>query len=1189
MPGAQASGTAVPAAVAMNDAAGGGESQRRESAVPDDGESSQLEKNLNCFVRVVATGELVGNALGTLASLWATVVLLGGYRSSLKHVDFWIATAMVFLQAFRVFIGNFKLDSQSLFGSTKAFNGWLINSPFVNMLCRPQKGDEIVLIICVVMTIFDLLPNWGVYALVGSITQTAIGILISRTPLITETMMRQLRRRPKVLWALMLIPLAATAFNGSLSIIKIKGSLEGPLSFLLGSLSNLMQVVALVLLYFRPQRITTLISHPRGRLLLIVSKGILILLAQFTQPIGIFSELVTVISTVVLLLGSLQDPEVPNRMLLGSWIDGILHMNTIVYVAFPFHIDIVGGFISTIGLVTIMLIGNLQIPVTVAQIALSSWRLVSSHGDSANMVASIRVFYALVLCQGLLYFLACALALFSVIPRRSLARRSGFGDDWGPRAVDLYYKRAYTKRIEIGVFAEDTISLASFVVDSLNSASSISRELHFSASKARELQLVGVRVLHCLLQQKGSSSEELISVITRSEKAVPTLISMLDWTFNQDKDIRLLAAKATADLASYLRIAGNAGAVRLVSSLLDAKNDQPPSKNDEGNSDDGSLGPPKPADGNNEIGGCTRNEQGRNCYQRWCSWICKCWQRMKKNWPMRSMEKKSINSPQDYSIPVLGMKILERLACDPDNCIEIMKNKNLISKIIGFISYTSNDKGNNDNALIVSSPLGPHPASGNNEIRGRTRNEPPLNSQDSLPVLGMMILEKLTSYPDNCAEIVKNKNLISKITGLISYTSNDGSSNDSALIVSSSLGPRPAGDDNEIGGRTRNKPPLTSQDSLPVLMGMKILERLTCDPDNYAEIVKNTNLIPNIIGLISYTSNDGSSNDNALIVSSSLNFLRMIGTTNGKAGATLWQELWESPLLLRNLTCVLQDNRSSLEVWKPAIDIIATLALDEVARHELGRVKVIIHNLLHIFIIEQDGRTNYDQLLRVAAGAALSNLAMENPENCLAMLEERQTFAECSRNKDQMSNPEVSNQVSAALRVTFDACSRIKGWLSDPRVTNQLSSALRLVLQNIMAAENKQLEALIGLASQIFYVLPPRRFVQGLESRIIERPIVEKLVNTLNSNKKPSHEYPRMRRAIVDMVISVLRHSPGDAIIFRTEGAMVDALSKVEMTPSKVEKYRVFLSKEGVVLEHGLPLRDLVATAKGLIHHATPT
>nr|CAB3482094.1 unnamed protein product [Digitaria exilis] len=787
MPGAPpapaASDTAAPAAAAV------------DGADAADNSSSEPEKNLNYFVRVLATGELVGNALGTLASLWATFVLLGGYRSSLKHLDFWIATAMVFLEAFRYVVRT-----------------------------QPTRGS-------------------------------------------------------------------------------------------------------------------------------------------FAMP----------------------------------------------------------------------LIGNLQIPATVAQVILSSWRLANSYGDNKNMVASIRVFYALVLCQGLLYILACTLALFSVFPRRSLARRLGFEGEWGARAVDLYYERAYTKRIEIGVFAEDTISLASFVVDSLNSASSISRELHFSASKARELQLAGVRVLHSLLQQKGSSNsnEELISVITRSEKAVPTLISMLDWTFKQDRDIRLFAAKATADLAGYLRIARVAGAVKSVSSLLDAAENQPPSENDER--------PPQPAESN----------------QRWWSWVYKSWQRMEANF-LRYMEMKSINSPQDYSVlPVLGMKILERLACDPDNCAEIMKNTNLISKIIGLISYTSND---------------------------------------------------------------------------------------------------------------------------------------------------------------------GSSNDNALIIISSLNFVRMIATTNEKVGATIWQDLWESPLLLSNLTCVLQDCRSSLEVWKPAIDIIATLALDEVARHELGRVQVIIHNLLHIFIIEQDGPTNYDQLLRVAAGAALANLAMETPENCLAMLEERQvcgydlvkdlegmlgnneyrcvaaslllnlcecsrmrdalpeTFAECSRIKEPVSDPE-----------TFDECSRIKGWLSDTGVRTQLSSALRLVLQNIMAAENKQLEALIGLASQICYVLPPRRFVQGLESHVIEPTIVQKLVNTLNSNKKPSHEYPRMRRAIVDMVISVLRHSPSDAIIFRTEGGMVDALSKVETTPSKVEKYRVFLSKEGVVLEQGLPLRDLVATAKGLIHHAAPT
>nr|CAB3482091.1 unnamed protein product [Digitaria exilis] len=72
----------MPAGAHASDAAGD-ESQLRESAdVPpppaadgaaDDGEpSSEPEKELNFFVRVLATEELVGNALGTLASLWAT-------------------------------------------------------------------------------------------------------------------------------------------------------------------------------------------------------------------------------------------------------------------------------------------------------------------------------------------------------------------------------------------------------------------------------------------------------------------------------------------------------------------------------------------------------------------------------------------------------------------------------------------------------------------------------------------------------------------------------------------------------------------------------------------------------------------------------------------------------------------------------------------------------------------------------------------------------------------------------------------------------------------------------------------------------------------------------------------------------------------------------------------------------------
>jgi hypothetical protein len=51
---------------------------------------------------VVALIERLGNALGTLAFTWATVVLLGGFSTKLRHGDdFWFATAIFFLEAFR--------------------------------------------------------------------------------------------------------------------------------------------------------------------------------------------------------------------------------------------------------------------------------------------------------------------------------------------------------------------------------------------------------------------------------------------------------------------------------------------------------------------------------------------------------------------------------------------------------------------------------------------------------------------------------------------------------------------------------------------------------------------------------------------------------------------------------------------------------------------------------------------------------------------------------------------------------------------------------------------------------------------------------------------------------------------------------------------------------------------------------
>jgi hypothetical protein len=79
-----------------------------------------------------------------------------------------------------------------------------------------------------------------------------------------------------------------------------------------------------------------------------------------------------------------------------------------------------------------------------------------------------------------------------------------------------------------------------------------------------------------------------------------------------------------------------------------------------------------------------------------------------------------------------------------------------------------------------------------------------------------------------------------------------------------------------------------------------------------------------------------------------------------------------------------------------------------------------------------------------------------------------------------------------------------------------------------------------------------------------------------------------MRSAIIQITVSFVESCPRYATIFAAAG-MTEALFKVDRTPSKVEKYRVFLGNTGVVLDSSLPLPVLVARAKGLIDSGTAT
>ena len=68
-------------------------------------------RRLNQIVFCVAFLEWAGNAVGTLAFIWATVVLLGGFSSLLSTTDFWFCTVMIFMEASRYVVCSARAPS----------------------------------------------------------------------------------------------------------------------------------------------------------------------------------------------------------------------------------------------------------------------------------------------------------------------------------------------------------------------------------------------------------------------------------------------------------------------------------------------------------------------------------------------------------------------------------------------------------------------------------------------------------------------------------------------------------------------------------------------------------------------------------------------------------------------------------------------------------------------------------------------------------------------------------------------------------------------------------------------------------------------------------------------------------------------------------------------------------------------
>ncbi|KAF2924239.1 uncharacterized protein [Oryza sativa Japonica Group] len=372
--------------------------------------------------------------------------------------------------------------------------------------------------------------------------------------------------------------------------------------------------------------------------------------------------------------------------------------------------------------------------------------------------------------------------------------------------------------------------------------------------------------------------------------------------------------------------------------------------------------------------------------------------------------------------------------------------------------------------------------------------------------------------------------------------------------------------------------PLTDDDLLPAL-GMSIVYSLAgCDQNNCVEIDKVTDLIPKIIGFTSFRSATlNSEAQQKVLIKLSLQALQRLTSIEGEIGMTLRYKITKHPFLLRNLAEILRDSSSSnQELRRLVAGILRNLAIDRDTRQEIGQMQVLITRLIKAFL-DSNGpsSSDVDCLLPKVAGQALVMLSLENSHNCFVILKEPE-FINKLKNMILIHDDKYIYVAASLLR---NMCLHAQPELTELDL-KELSQTLREVLERIMDAEGAELEILIGLSSQICKLIP-EEFSQQLEHGQIKRRFIKRLVDTLNANMNPSSHCPGIRRVVLEQSIYMMEYNSHYANCFN-EYQMMDALSIVELTPSRAENYMVFLGDTGF-MECNTPLSALADRAKELM------
>ncbi|KAI5008474.1 hypothetical protein ZWY2020_009522 [Hordeum vulgare] len=632
-------------------------------AGPPAGEAKAVpEKRLNLFVHFVAMIERMGNALGTLAFTWATVVLLGGYPTVLRPGnDFWIVTTIVFLEAARMFShGNNRPDYQLFFRTRGAFKslGW---NGLIFTVCLLE----------VMVCVMTLCGRWVPPMAIALLVILAIGRFL--TPGAAKLLISNELSCAISLWSpmvaiILLGPSVPYGYDVKYMGLSIhRHTARNPMEKWAAYLVLFVVVFLLAISKLRFIGVIKLVDCALGRKLA-CWRRVIINLCMF--------------AAVVMLVLNFHG------------------MGPYLIISFQTYALLIVSF------------GNLQVPAAVLRIGLALSRLIpqayygddehvdkTTLGDKTNFVPSLNILYAMVLAQGILYIVACILEVFSFILRRSLIHLAGFRGPLGAEHVDLYYAYVFEECMRGVVLAPKKTSLITFAIDSIE-------------SNSPKMQFCGVQMLHGFLE-KEPLKIKAISKLTTSTKTVTTVFNMLGWTSGGNKDIRSFAAKVVAELAKSIRIASIPGAMQLIASLLDTTHE---TEIKDPLLDTNSQVVAKQDALLEQVG---KDRQNSARLKWWKQMAIHCL--IPAEEPPRKDEQNShkhvteCRSPPDDDpstnhdlLPALGMLIIERLAnFDLENWMELNGATCLVSKIIEFASCRTKmtNIGETDQTMLKSSSL----------------------------------------------------------------------------------------------------------------------------------------------------------------------------------------------------------------------------------------------------------------------------------------------------------------------------------------------------------------------------------------------------------------------------------------------------------------------------------------------------